>query len=601
MASLEKLRSEIEDKYKWDLTSMYKNEEEYEKDFNELKKLIDEVKKYKGILTKDANTLLEFLKLDDKIDILTTNLFVYACSKKDEDVANEENSKRYKEILGLYSLLGEEMSFVTPELLKTDYSIIKDYLKENKELKEYAFDLELIYKYQPFVLSENEEKLLNNISDLQNKFENNFDLIINSIIDYGYIKDEDGNEVKLTNGNYIKYAKSSNRNVRKDAFYARMEGLRKLVNLIATDYEAYIKADSYIAKAKGYNSNLHMYLFPDGITKEVYNNLLSVADKNLNVLYKYYDMIKKVLKQDELYVYDISAPLTKTSNKKYTPDDAKKIIIDALSIYGDEYISVLNKAFDERWIDFYPNKGKRSGYYQNDSFKGNPIVLANYTDDYTSVSSLAHELGHALHSYYSKKNNKEHLSKYSILVAEIASLTNEILLSNYVIKNSNDKEEKLNAINNILEVFSGNFFGTLCEGSVFEKEVHEKVFNGEVLTVNDFNDIFEKIKVKSYGPDVKDSNLTKYNWARIPHFYTPFYYYKYSLGIIGACYVARKILSGDKEYLEKYINFLKLGGSMMPLDELKTIDLDFTKEEKINDAIKYFDELIDEFINIYNS
>lgn len=601
MASLEKLRSEIEDKYKWDLTLMYKNEEEYQKDFDELKKIVSEIKKYKGILTKDANTLLEFLKLDDKIDILITNLFVYACSKKDEDVANEENSKRYNEILGLYSLVGEESSFVTPELLKTDYSVVKEYINKNEELKEYAFDLELIYRYQPFVLSENEEKLLNNISDLQNKFENNFDLIINSIIDYGYIKDESGNEVKLTNGNYIKYAKSSDRNVRKAAFYARMEGLKKLVNLIATDYEAYIKADSYIAKAKGYNSTLQMYLFPDGITEEVYNNLLLVADKNLNVLYKYYDMIKKILKQDELYVYDISAPLTKTSNKKYTPDDAKKVIIDALSIYGDEYVDVLNKAFEERWIDFYPNKGKRSGYYQNDSFKGNPIILANYTDDYTSVSSLAHELGHALHSYYSKKNNKEHLSKYSILVAEIASLTNEILLSNYVIKNSNDKDEKLNAINNILEVFSGNFFGTLSEGSIFEKEVHEKVFNGEVLTVNDFNDIFEKIKVKSYGSNVKDSNLTKYNWARIPHFYTPFYYYKYSLGIIGACYVARKILSGDKDYLEKYINFLKLGGTMMPLDELKTIDLDFTKEEKINDAIKYFDELIDEFINIYNS
>ena len=601
MASLEKLRSEIEDKYKWDLTLMYKNEEEYQKDFDELKKIVSEIKKYKGILTKDANTLLEFLKLDDKIDILITNLSVYACSKKDEDVANEENSKRYNEILGLYSLVGEEMSFVTPELLKTDYSVIKEYINKNEELKEYVFDLELIYRYQPFVLSENEEKLLNNISDLQNKFENNFDLIINSIIDYGYIKDESGNEIKLTNGNYIKYAKSSDRNVRKAAFYARMEGLKKLVNLIATDYEAYIKADSYIAKAKGYNSTLQMYLFPDGITEEVYNNLLLVADKNLNVLYKYYDMIKKILKQDELYVYDISAPLTKTSNKKYTPDDAKKVIIDALSIYGDEYVDVLNKAFEERWIDFYPNKGKRSGYYQNDSFKGNPIILANYTDDYTSVSSLAHELGHALHSYYSKKNNKEHLSKYSILVAEIASLTNEILLSNYVIKNSNDKDEKLNAINNILEVFSGNFFGTLSEGSIFEKEVHEKVFNGEVLTVNDFNDIFEKIKVKSYGSNVKDSNLTKYNWARIPHFYTPFYYYKYSLGIIGACYVARKILSGDKDYLEKYINFLKLGGTMMPLDELKTIDLDFTKEEKINDAIKYFDELIDEFINIYNS
>lgn len=601
MAINEKLRSEIEDKYKWDLSSMYKNDDEYNKDFIKLEELKNELNNYKGNITKDSNTLLNFLRLEEKIDILLTNLYVYASCKKDEDTSNEENLVRYNKILAMYSSIGELTSFVTPELLKTDYSVIKEYINSNDELKEFSFDLELVYRYQPFVLSEKEEKFISNICDLQTKYENNFDLILNSIINYGYVKDIDGNDVKLTNGNYIKFAKSPDRNVRKNAFFARVKALEKLAGLIAIDYEGYVKADSYIAKAKGYSSNLHMYLFGDGVDVKTYDNLLDVADKNINVLYKYHNMIKDILKLDELHVYDILAPLTKESNKEYTKEDAKKIITKALSVYGDEYVRVLNKAFDERWIDFYPNKGKKSGYYQNNSFKGNPVILANYSDDYTGVSSLAHELGHALHSYYSKKNNKEHLSQYSILVAEIASLTNEILLSNYIIENSDSKEEKLVAINNILEVFASNFYGTLKEGSVFEKIVHERIYNGEVLAAPDFNDIYQSVSDKYYGSNVKDKEYLKYNWARISHFYSPFYYYKYSIGVIGACYVSKKILSGDKKYLEKYIDFLKLGGSMMPLDELKTIDLDFNDNKVIEEAINYFDLLIDKFISIYNS
>ena len=597
----EKTRSEISDEYKWDLSLMYKNEDEYNSDFEELKTCIEKLKEYKGIITKDAKTLLEFLKLDTKIDVLIANLYVYASLKNDEDVANKENKKRYSEILNYYSYMCTETSFITPELLKTDYSIIKEYIKENKELEEYKFNLEMIYRYQQYTLTEKEEKLISNISQLQNKCENNFDILLYSIIDYGYIKDEEGRAVKLTNGNYSKYIKSKDRNVRKAASEARLNALKKYITLFGSNYEAFLKADSNIAKAKGYNSSLHMHLFPDGVTEDIYDNLLLVADKNKGVLHKYFKMIKDILGLDKLYTYDLSAPLTKSSNKKYLPSDAKKMILKALSVYGNDYIKVLEKAFDDKWIDFYPNKGKKSGYYENESFKGNPKILANFTDDLNSVSSISHELGHAVHSYFSKENNKPQTSEYPIILAEIASLTNEMLFSNYIVENSNDKDEKLSAIENILDVFAGNFFGTLKEGSIFERKVHSLVDNGSALTDEDFNNIFFEINKDYFGPLVENVCDTKYNWARVSHFYIPFYYYKYSIGVIGACYASKKILSGDKKYLEKYLNFLKLGGTMMPIDALKTIDIDFTDINILEEGIKYFDELIDKFIDIYNS
>ena len=463
MVKEEKLRSEIDDKYKWDLTKMYKDAKEFNDDYDKALELINEISRFRGKLLNDSNTLYEYLKKDDELNVVMTNLYVYASALNDEDVSNKDNQKTYMKVLNLYSLTNEKLSFTTSELLKTDYEVIKEYIKENDNLKEYAFDLEEIYRFQPYVLSEHEEKLVSNLSDLSQKFKNNFSIINNTLVDFGYIKDEDGNEVKLTNGNYPKYIKSDNRKVRKAAFEARGKAYMKFSNLISTDYEAYIKACAMIAKARKYDSTMDMYLFDDGVTKQIYDNLLKVSDDNLSVLHKYFKIRKDILKFDTLEPYDLSAPLVKDYNKVYKPDDAKELICKALSVYGDEYINQLRSFFDNRNIDFYPNKGKRVGYYQNNSYK-DIIVFGNYNDDFNSVSSIAHELGHAMHSYYSLKNNPPHLSEYTLLVAEIASLTNEMLLSNYVINNTDDKDLKLYALSNIIEVFADNFFGTLSLG-----------------------------------------------------------------------------------------------------------------------------------------
>lgn len=596
----EKLRIEIDNKYKWDLSAIYNDEDQFDKDCEYALKLIDETKSFKGHLTESSSVLYDYLTKDEELTTILNNLFLYASCKNDEDVSEKESQKRYSKVLEIYSTCNEKLSFVNPELLKTDYAVIRKFLTENASLNEYKIDLERIYRYQPYVLSEKEEKLLGNLSDIKTRFKNNFNIISNVLINLGYIRDEDGNKVKLTNGNFSKYIRSKDRNVRKQAHKNKGMAYKKYANLIATDYEGSIKTDSMISKARGYKSNIEMYLFEDGVTTEVYDNLLKVANDNLSTLHKYFDLKKDILKLDKLYPYDLSASMIDESKEKYSPSTARKTITEALSIYGDEYVNELNRLFDEKCIDFYPNKGKNSGFYENASSR-KTVVFCNYNDDFYSMSSLAHELGHAMHSYYSRKNNKEHLAYYSILIAEIASLTNEILLSNYILNNTDDKKLKLQAIQNILEVFADNFYGTLCLGSVFEKIVHEKVSNGETLQEEDFNKIYQSLIKEHNGKNVKELSYTKYNWSRISHFYTPFYYYKYSIGVCGACYVAKKILNGDGKFLNKYINFLKLGDSMMPLDELKTIGIDLSKPYAINEAINYFNELIDKFKELYNS
>ena len=601
MAKKELKRSDVKDEYKWDIECLYETKEDFYRDLDKLKKLINDIERYKGNITKDENSLYEFLKYENKVDSIIENLYTYAFCKSDEDVSNSDNQKLQSEVLALYSLYGDLSSFVFPELMKTDYETIKKYIYKNPKLKEYEFDLYQIYRYQKYTLSDNEEKLLSNINDLQTRYEKNFSIALNSLADFGYIKDEDNNEVKLSLNNYSKYIKSKNREVRKQAFENKGKTLKKYVNLLAVDYEGLVKSDAMIAKARGYKTSLQMHLYEDGVDEKLYDTLLNVSKNNLHVLHKYYKLIKDVLKLDSLKAYDLSAPLVDNYDKKYSIDDAKNIILNALSPLSDEYVSILKKAFKEKWIDFIPNENKRTGYYEIEAKKGHPLILANYNEDFSSVSALAHELGHAIHSYYSSKNQPSHLSQYPIFVAEVISLTNEMILSNYIVKTSKDKKEKLNAIANILDVFASNFYGTLSDGSIFEKIVHKKICDGQALTEIDFNEIFEKIVYEHNGDIVDKNDYLKYNWCRVPHFYTPFYYYKYAIGVCGACFVCKRIINNDKEYLKKYFEFLKLGGSKMPMDLLKTLDLDLTNTSVIEEGIKYFDELIDEFLSIYNS
>ena len=375
---------------------------------------------------------------------------------------------------------------------------------------------------------------------------------------------------------------------------------KKYIRTIATIYKSEVETNVVTAKIKNYDSAISASLYSDNVPVKIYDNLIKVVNDNLNVLYNYYDLKKKILSLDEFHMYDTYVEIINKVDKKYTFDEAKEMVISALSVLGDEYISNLKKAFDEKWIDIYHNKGKRSGAYSSGNYDINPYVLLNYEGTLDDVSTLAHELGHSMHTYLSCHNNPYQYSSYEIFVAEVASTVNELLLANYMLKNSKDKNEKLAIINHILDLYKATLFRQTMFAE-FEQKTHSLREQGEVLTSDLLSNIYYDLIKKYFGKNVVCDDLIKYEWARIPHFYYGFYVYKYATGISAASYIVDGILNNKEGQLESYINFLKTGGSMYPLDELKVANIDLTNEEVIQSAIKTFEKYIKEFIEIYNS
>lgn len=600
MVVKEKLRSEIEDKYKWDLSTMYTNDEVWEKDYEYVNNKLSLVDNYKNKLTSSSNILLEFLDYYFDIDRIYVRLYVYAYLKSYEDITNEIYNEMRNKIDILTKNVTATFSFVKPELLKTDFDIIKTYIKENKKMKNYEFYLEKIYRYQSHTLNENSEKLLSYFNSVDSRFKTIYQVLKNSEIKFGTITDVDGEKIVLTNGNFSKYIMSNDRKVRRSAYTKLYKEFEKLNGTISSNFIGHLNIDSIISKEKKYNSTLDMYLFPDNINSDVYDNLISVVNDNLESLKNYYKLIKKVLRVNALEAYDTSAPLSQKYDRKFKYEDAQKLILEGLNILGVEYNQILKKAFDEKWIDVYSNKGKLDNVYSWSAYKCNPVVSLNYKENFDSVSALAHELGHAVHSYLADRNNNYHDADYKIIIAEISSLTNELLLSEYMIKNSNSKEEKLAILNNMINLYSANFFGSL-KGAEFERIVHDKSDNNEVLTPQTLNNTYNELMNKYSGGIVKENKLQQYGWSRINHFYNSFYYYKYAFGISCATYVANKILSGDKDFLNNYIKFLKVGDSVYPTDTLKILGIDTNDKTIFEDTIKFFDSKIKEFETIYNS
>ena len=600
MAIKEKLRCEIDDKYKWDLSTMYKNDEDFHKDLEYVKEKIKLVDKYKGNITSSSDNLLNFLKYYFEIDMIFMRLFVYSNLRHQEDVTNKKYSEIKSKVDNLSIDISNNFSFIDSELLNTDYKIIKKYIDENKNLKEYEHYLDNIYRYQKHTLEEKEEKIISHFYDLNRKIESTYTTLKNSEIDFGSIKNEDGEKVILTNSNYGKFIQSSDRKVRKDAYKTLYKEFEKMNGTISSNFIAHLNVDSFISKEKNYNSSLDMYLFIDNIDDSIYNNLVDSSNENLDSLKKYYKLIKKILNLKELHSYDISAPISFDYNKKISYEEAKNIIIDGLSILGDDYISIIKKAFDERWIDVFSNKGKIDNIYSWGAYKCNPVVSHNYKENFDSTSALAHELGHAVHSYLADNNNSYQDADYKIIVAEIASLTNEIILSRYMIEHSKDKNEKLSILNNLLSLYTSNFFGSL-KGAEFERIVHQKSDNNEVITADILNETWDNLMKKYSVGIVKDNELQKYGWSRINHFYTSFYYYKYAFGISCATYVANKMLNNDKDILDKYFKFLKAGDSIYPIDAVKILGIDMNSKDIFIDTIKFFDSQVMEFERIYNS
>lgn len=596
----QKLREEISNEYKWDLEAIYKNKEEFEDELKKIEQEIDKIDKYKDILMESSSNLLECLELDTNISRRLSKAHTYANCYFDSDTGNASYQEMLGKVNNLYQKYSEKISFIEPSILKCDYNTIQKYMEESPKLKSYERNLKEIYRFKKYILSDNEEKIISNLEKALDSSSTTYESLTDTDMTYGNIIDENGESVELTDSNYNKYIKSNDRRVRKEAFDELYRVYSNFKNTICSTIKGNIEANTSIAKIRGYNSAIEASLFSDNIDVSVYNNLIDTVSNNLSSLFKYYDLKKKILGLDEMHLYDTYVSIINEKPREYTFDEAKELVKKALSVLGDKYINDLNNAFTEKWIDIYNNKGKRGGAYSGGSYDTYPYVLLNFEGTLNDVSTLAHELGHSMHSYYSRLNNSYQDSNYKIFVAEVASTVNELLLSKYLLKNTSDKREKLIILNNLLDLFKATIFRQTMFAE-FEKNIYEKHEKGEILTAELLCNDYYELNKKYFGNSVYVDDEIKYEWERIPHFYYYFYVYKYATGLSAACYIVNGILSGSKDALDNYLKFLTLGGSMDPLDELKVAGIDMTKPDSILSAIHMFDEILEEFEQLYNA
>ena len=597
MGKSQRKREEIEEKYTWDLSYIYKKDSDWQNDFNKVSKEIKQISNFKGILVSNAKNLLNYLNLSCLLERKLYKLYYYANLKHDQDTTNSKYQEMLGKIKNLINKYEELDAYSNPELMRVDYNLIKDFYKQEPKLKEYKFILENIYRFKKHILDDDTEKLLSSLSKVFDKSAETFEMLTDADMKFGMITDEKGHEVELTESNYRVFLQSKDRNIRKKAFEQLLGKYSEFKNTISSTFAGNVDMLTTLAKLKHYRSSLEASLFSDNVSPKVYNNLIDTINENLNVIYKYFDLKKKFLKLDEFHLYDQYVDLVKENTKEYPFEEGKKIVLKALSVLGEDYVNNLNKAFDERWIDVYNNVGKRSGAYSSGFYDTKPYVLLNYENTLNDVSTLAHELGHSMHTYYSCLNNPYQYSKYTIFVAEVASTVNELLLNLYLLNNTSDKEEKKYILSNLMDLFKATLYRQTMFAE-YERDMHLKNEKGEVLTNELLCNEYYKLNLKYFGPDVVVDDLIKYEWERIPHFYYDFYVYKYVIGLSCACFIVDGILNKKDKALENYLKFLSSGGSDYPINELKIAGIDVTKKEVIESAIKMFDGFIDQFIEL---
>jgi len=594
-----KKRSEIEDKYKWDLSKLTTICEGKNDIFSETKELTEKLKSYKGNICDSSKNLFDSLELNTKISRNLENLYVYAFLKYYEDTS-DNNAQKYKNnIYKFYNETTEELTFFDVELLAVDYKLIEKYISELEDLEKYKFYLEKMFRYKKYTLSEKEEKILSALSPVINSAEDTFDALDNTDLTFEKIKDENGNKVDFSNELYTKYISSNDRRVRKDAFDLLYKEYEKHKNTIASTYITNIKKDTILSRLRGYKSSLEASLYKDSVDINVYKNLIDSVSKNLNSLHKFFSLKKQCLNLDEMHMYDIYASSNSTFDKEYTFEDAKNIVISALSVLGDEYKNILVKAFDEKWIDAMPNKYKRTGAYSWGTYDSNPVLMLNYDNTINSVGTLAHELGHSIHSYLSNSNQDYLYHSYPIILAEIASTVNEVLLADYMLKNSKDNQEKEYILSDFLDSFRASLYRQTMFAE-FEYIVHQKEENNETLTEKTLSDIYYDLNKKYYGENIVSDENIRYEWLRIPHFYNSFYVYKYATGLSVACAIANDILSEKDGALDRYIKFLSSGSINYPLEILKECGYDLYNPKVIEDSFLIYEKYLNEYEKIIN-
>ncbi|MCP3744835.1 oligoendopeptidase F [Paenibacillus sp. A3M_27_13] len=575
----------------WKLEDLFPNRKAWDQEYEEVKQLAKKAEHFQGKLNS-AESIGSCFKLEDELSLKTERVYVYAHLHHDEDTAEPTYQGLSQKAKKLGVEVSESLSFVTPEILALpDHQL--DAFIEDPKLADYRFTLQEMKREKAHILGKTEEALLAQVGNLAQAPQTIFGMLNNADLKFPKIKDENGKEVELTHGSYIQFLESPHREVRERAFKAVYDTYAKNKNTIASTLSANVNKNIFYSRVRKYPSVLEMSLYGDNIPKEVYTNLIDTIHESLPLLHRYIKLRKKLLGVDELHMYDLFAPLVDEYKMDITYEDAKTQTKEGLKPLGEDYLASLQKGYDERWIDVYENENKRTGAYSWGAYGTHPYVLLNHKDNLNSMFTLAHEMGHALHSYYSDNALKYRDAQYTIFLAEVASTTNEALLMDYLLNKSTDPKEKMY----LLTYYADQFRTTVFRQTMFaefEKIVHERAEQGESLTPQLLSEIYYDLNVKYHGPGMKVDKDIEMEWARIPHFYNSFYVYKYATGFSAATSFSKQILEEGQPAVDRYLGFLKSGGSDYSINILKKAGVDMSSPQPIREAMSVFEEVITE-------
>lgn len=589
-------REEADARCKWAIEDLYKDDEDWKRDYELLKSRIPELTKFRGRLGESAEVLLSMQKLSDELNQLLEKVYVYANQRLHENTDNSTYQNLASQAQGLLVELSESLSFVEPELMELPDGIIETFLDENEELLVYRQYFENIIRQKKHVLPTEQERLLAAMGEVAESPKDIFSMFNNADIRFPEITGEDGHPVQVTHGRYMSLMQSRNRQVRKDAFEAMYGVYGDWRNTLAAMYRANVKQEAFLAKAHKYTSDLEAALDGSHIPVKVYEQLIEAVHESMPLMYRYMKLRKKLLGVEELHMYDLYVPVIEQDHSEIPFEQAKKTVLEGLAPMGEEYLHLLREGFDHGWIDVYENQGKRTGAYSWGAYGTHPYVLLNYQGTLHDVFTLAHEMGHALHSWYSDEHQPYIYAGYRIFVAEVASTCNEALLIHYLMeqsKKAGDRKKTMYLMNYFLEQFRTTLFRQTMFAE-FEKITHGLQEQGETLTADRLCEIYYDLNKLYFGEEICVDQEIAMEWARIPHFYTPFYVYQYATGFSAAIALSKQILEQGAPAVEQYKKFLKGGSSMYPLELLKMAGVDMEQKAPVQDALAVFAQYLDE-------
>ncbi len=592
-------RNNIEARYKWDLSKIYETEENFLADITETQKLIAEFPKHERTMTESAEALFGALNDLQKIERKIEKLFCYAHLIYTTDTSNNSAQARVSKVRSLANSASSASWFVGPALVRLDAESAESWYSELPALRTYERIIGKALAEKPYTLSDECEKLVSGMGDMLDSHDSIRGVFANSDLQFGSIKDENGKKVQLTGSNYIVYMMSADRRVRQSAFRTLYKTYEQFGNTFAGLYCAHVKEDTTLAKIRGYKSSLDASTFRDEVTPRIYDNLIKSVRSALPVIHDYYDMKRDALGVDKFHLYDAYAPLVSESEKKYSYEEAVEEVIRTVQIFGEEYHSTLRSGLGERgWVDVYPTRGKQSGAFSSGCPETEPYILLNYTGSYNDMSTLAHEAGHSMHSYFSRKYNPAHLSSYRIFVAEVASTVNELLLAHRKLAESESREEKLSILDGLMETYKGTLYRQTMFAE-FERWAHKETEKGTPLTAELMCAKYKRLVRDYFGKNVAIDKQISYEWMRIPHFFSSFYVYKYATCISAASAIVKRIETEGESYVKQYIDFLKCGDTKSPVDSLLVAGIDMTDPGVIGGAIEDFSQCIKQFRELY--